>query len=207
MKIQRKKTLPSYKLIIAFVKNIFYILSIPVQTFFLHLFYTCINNQLSKRYFPIYLIVRFGISVRCGIYSYPCFIKGNGSFWSYSLSGCIGLGHFQSDFRGGSFLPNFGESFRPTSFYTVLKGNKKIFWLVLFILCSFIDNKKFSWLPRLIYAVFIDNKSFSGLTYFLARFTDLFYLEILKHIYLSIYLGARRDCQSVMMCVCVFQFS
>ena len=106
---------------------------------------------------------------------------------------------FQSDFRDGSFLPNFDESFRPTSFCTVLIGNKKIFWLVLFILCSFIDNKKFSWLPRLIYAVFIDNKSFSGLTYFLARFTDLFYLEILKHIYLSIYLGARRDCQSVMI--------
>ena len=67
------------------------------------------------------------------------------------LSGCIGLGHF-------SLI--FVESFRPTSFCTVLIGNKKIFWLVLFILCSFIDNKKFSWLPRLIYAVFIDNKVF-----------------------------------------------
>ena len=110
------------------------------------------------------------------------------------LSGCIGLGHF----RGGSFLPNFGGSFRPTSFYTVLIGNKKILWLVRFILCSFIDNKKFSWLPCFNYAVFIDNKSSSG---FLARCTDLFYLEILKHIYLSIYLGARRDCQSVMIAV------
>ena len=124
-----------------------------------------------------------------------CVIKGNGSFWSYSWSDpesfqsyslTVGLyrpGSFQSDFRGGSFLPNFGGSFRPISFYTVLIGNKNIFWLVRFILCSFIDNKKFSWLPRLIYAVFIDNKSFSGLTYFLARFTDLFYLEILKHIF------------------------
>ena len=52
-----------------------------------------------------------------------------------------------------------------------------------------------------MYAVFIDNKFFSGLTYFIARFTDLFYLEILKHIYLSIYLAARRDCQSVMIAV------
>ena len=81
----------------------------------------------------------------------------------------------------------------------MLIGNKKIFWLVLFILCSFIHNKKFSWLPRLIYAVFIDNKSFSGLTYFLARFTDLFYLEILKHIYRknsknSDTLNYHRDC-------------
>ena len=147
------------------------------------------------------------------LWTCACLIKGNGSFWSYSRSDpgsfqsyslSVGLYQpesFQSDFRGGSFLPNFGESFRPTSFYTVLIGNKKIFWLVLFILCSFIDNKKFSWLPRLIYAVFIDNKCFSGLTYFLARFTDLFYLEILKHIYLSIYLGARRDCQSVMIAV------
>ena len=107
-----------------------------------------------------------------------CVIKSNGSFWSYSWSDpesfqsyslSVGLyrpGSFQSDFRGGSFLPNFGGSFRPISFYTVLIGNKNIFWLVRFILCSFIDNK-----------------SFSGLTYFLARFTDLFYLEILKHIF------------------------
>ena len=34
MIIQYKKTLPSNKLIIAFVKNIFYTISIPVQTFF-----------------------------------------------------------------------------------------------------------------------------------------------------------------------------
>ena len=142
----------------------------------------------------------------------PVLLKVTGRFGPVpgQTPGCFGPilsvglylpGSFQSDFRGGSFLPNFGESFRLTSFYTVIMGNKKIFWLVLFILCSFIGNKKFSCLPQLIYAVFIENKSFSGLTYFLARFTDLFYLEILKHIYLSIYLGARHDCQSVMIAV------
>ena len=125
---------------------------------------------------------------------YYSVIKSNGSFWSYSrsdpgsfililfLSGCI-----QFDFRVGPFShPKFWWVFRLTSFYTVMISNKKIFWLVRCILCSFIDNKKFSWLPWLIYAVFIANKSFSGLTYFLARFTDLFYLETLKHNYLSI---------------------
>ena len=59
---------------------------------------------------------------------------GPGSFQSYSLS--VGLyrpGSFQSDFRGGSFLPNFGESFRPTYFYRVLIGNKRYFgWSYLF---------------------------------------------------------------------------
>ena len=45
-----------------------------------------------------------------------------GSFRSYSLSvRSFRPGSFRSDFRGGSFRPNFGGSFRPTLFYIVFR--------------------------------------------------------------------------------------
>ena len=51
-------------------------------------------------------------------------------FWS----GPFGLGPFDL-ISGGSFQPNFGGSFQPISFYTVLLGNKKLFsgWPDLFL--------------------------------------------------------------------------
>ena len=49
---------------------------------------------------------------------------GNGSFRSYSRSDpgsfrsySLSVRSFRPDFRGGSFRPNFGGSFRPTLFY------------------------------------------------------------------------------------------
>ena len=45
-----------------------------------------------------------------------------GSFRSYSLSvRLFRPGSFWPDFRSGSFLPNFGGSFRPTLFYIVFR--------------------------------------------------------------------------------------
>ena len=46
-------------------------------------------------------------------------VHGNGSFRSYFLSiRSFRPGSFRSDFRGVSFRPSFGGSFRPTLFYT-----------------------------------------------------------------------------------------
>ena len=72
-----------------------------------------------------------------------------GCFGPIPILGHFRLGHF-GYFRSGLFQPNFGGSVQPTSFYTVLKGNKKFFCIPQFFLCRFIDNKKsFFWLPHL----------------------------------------------------------
>ena len=59
--------------------------------------------------------------------------KGNGSFRSYSRSDpgsfrsyslsvrSFRPGSFRSDFKGGSFRPNLGGSFRPTLFYILFR--------------------------------------------------------------------------------------
>ena len=47
-----------------------------------------------------------------------CSRSDPGSFQSYSLSvRSFRPESFRPDFRGGSFRPNFGGSFRPTLFY------------------------------------------------------------------------------------------
>ena len=57
--------------------------------------------------------------------------RGNGSFRSYSRSDpgsfrsySLSVRSFRPDFRGGSFRPNFGGSFRPTLFYIGFLGNR-----------------------------------------------------------------------------------
>ena len=55
-------------------------------------------------------------------------VIGNGSFRSYSRSDpgsfrsySLLVRSFRPDFRGGSFRPYFGESFRPSLFYIVFR--------------------------------------------------------------------------------------
>ena len=110
------------------------------------------------------------------------YISGNGSFRSYSRSDPSSFwfyshsdprsfrsysllvrsfrpGLFRSDFRGGSFRPNFGGSFRPTLIYID-------FWVVNFFLaildCFYADlvgDPSLSGFLDLLHAVFIHNKS------------------------------------------------
>ena len=75
--------------------------------------------------------------------------KGNGSFWPYSRSdpgsfrsNSLSVRLFRPDFRGGSFLPNFGRSFWPTLFNIVFSCVKSFSgFLDLFNTVS-IDNKR-----------------------------------------------------------------
>ena len=82
-----------------------------------------------------------GLSSRSN--SFSC-IHGNGSFRSYSRSDLgsfrpysLSVRSFRPDFRGGSFRPSFGGSFRPTLFYTVFFRYKQFFLLARLILCSY----------------------------------------------------------------------
>ena len=84
-----------------------------------------------------------------------------GSFRSYShLIRSFRPGSFRSDFRGGSFRPSFGGSFRPTLIFVD-------FWVVFFFFVASLDcfyadligDTSFSGFPALLHAVFIDNKS------------------------------------------------